>query len=386
VAYSNAKILAAFQLLNTFRTNAGLGVLTQSTALDAAADGHSNYLGINNDIPVTATQTIDRTAFTGATVAARVSAAGYSGTPTQTQVGFQQVAVDGVQALLSTPFQRIALLQHGLRELGLGFVEPGSTRPASVTPIIYDRLYSSLVAVTAVRSGVQQQAMRTGSGDISVFPTPNATEVPTLMYPETPNPVATELGPWGPEGYPGYAVSLQVPSNQTLQVAAFTLTKVLASGNVPVSVKVLDLNDPIFLRPNGIINWASVVPLTQLEAGATYQAGFIGTATAVGSSTPTPIALVWRFTTRSGFTVSAAVRESAKVVTVTYTSPSGILSTVIAEPNPNCGAGYLPPVRIGQQSVSLLEGSVSPAAGCTVKFTAADVGTGAVDVRTLPVN
>jgi hypothetical protein len=375
-------VTAAFALLNAERTAAGLGVVQQLATLDTAADGHSNYLAINNDYGAEAglTEAAGTTGFVAATTSARLAAAGFSGTATEVAIGSERVAVDGIRAALASPFRRLTLLDHGVADVGLGFVEPGSTRPAGTASVNLSKFWGALVATTGVRSTALPQAMLGSAGEVSVYPSEGATEVPVVMYRESPNPVETELGAWGSPFFPGYAVSLQLPRNKDLVVSTFALSRVVVGGNTAVLAKLLDANDTLFLRPNGIRNWAVLVPLTPLAIGATYQATLNGTAGGVAFTK------TWQFSTRSGFTASAPQREPVgSQVTIRYTSPSGILQLASPEAFTNCGASYNPAVIIGTQSVTLRE-NVSPQAGCTVTLKVLDLGTPTSDTRTFTLN
>jgi len=373
--------LVVFNLINAERTAAGLGVLRQNSALDAAATAQSNYLGLNNDIQPTTTQESGRRAFTAATTAARVTAAGYLGSAAESALERNRLGTDGVQALLSSPYQRLTLMNHGSLDLGLGFVEPGTWTPAGVTPVspaTLGTLTTSLVTTVGGLTGQLPQNMLTTSAGVSVYPAINAVDVPAMMYRETPNPVATELGAWGRGTFPGYTVSLQTLNTQSLVVSLFTLTRVTTAGRVAVATKLLDQNDPTFFRPNNVRNWASLVPLAVLIPGATYEATFAGTA---GS---TPLARVWQFTTRAGFTAGTPSRDSPTVFTISMTTPSGVID--IAAPDPaGCGAGYLANASVGLQSVRFQEDGTRPLAGCVVDVTVLDLGTGQSAIRRIVV-
>jgi len=377
IVYSNPKMKAAFDLVNAERTAAGLGVVRQAAALDAAADVQSNYLGLNNDLDAGVTQDPSRNAFTAATTAARLATAGYAGSARETAVSFQRGAVEGVGALLAAPYQRLALLQHGALEMGLGYVEPGATRPVGAAPVVANPVFATLVATAGVRTSAAPQGLRNNALDASSVYPPAGAEVPTIMFKEVPNPVAAEVGPWGRGAFPGYPVSVQVLDNQTLTVALFTLTRVTPAPGVAVSVKLLDQNDSTFFKPNNVKNWATLVPLLPLEVGATYEATFAGTAGAFN------IARVWQFTTRSGFGGAPTVQREvgARSFTVTYKPPSGLLDQASIPPSTlGCGAGYSVTPRVGLQTVTLVESGTSPLAGCAIELSVIDLGTGLSDL------
>lgn len=67
--------LAAFNLLNQYRTQCGFPALKENTVLDQAAQAHAKYLGVNNTI--TDTEVSGNTGFTGATYVARAVTAGF---------------------------------------------------------------------------------------------------------------------------------------------------------------------------------------------------------------------------------------------------------------------------------------------------------------------
>ena len=381
--------------------------MLRSSTLDQAADGHSNYLGLNNAYGAVAglTQTAGSGGFTGASTTARVSAAAFNGAAQEIAIGSERLAVDGVRAALAAPYRRLALMDHGLADVGLGFIEPGATRPAGSVRTNLGVFWGALVATSGVRSAALPQAML--GSPVSVYPPDGATQVPIVMYPDVPNPVAAELGNWGDPSFPGYVVSLQVPRDKDLVVSTFTLSQVTATGNIPVLPKLLDANDTLYLRPNNIRNWAFLVPLTKLVQGATYEATFNGTAG--GAS----LSKTWRFSTRDGFTASAPEREPVSgpttirylnklnvvveeavtsLVNIRYTTPSG----VIKEANPNdtrfnttytnCGAGYEPIAVVGTQTVTLIETTVTAAVGCTVTLRVTDLGTLQENSRTHRLN
>lgn len=357
--------------------------MLQSSTLDVAANGHSNYLALNNDYGAEAglSEVAGAAGFVGASTANRLASAGFSGTAREVALGSERMAVDGVRAALAAPFRRLTLLDHGVADVGLGFVEPGSTQPAGSTSVNLGKFWGALVANAGVRTSALPQAMLGSAGGVSVYPPENATEVPVIMYRESPNPVLSELGEWGNPRFPGYAISLQIPRDKTLAVTTFTLTLVTPSGNTPVLAKLLDANDTLYLRPNNVNNWAILVPLTPLATGATYQVSLNGSAGGVAFTK------TWNFSTRSGFTASAAQREQvSNLVTIRYTSPSGILQLASPESFTNCGAGYNPTVIIGTQSVTFREVGVTAAAGCTVQLRVLDLGTTGSDSRSFQLN
>jgi uncharacterized protein YkwD len=377
-----ASLRAAFDLINAERTAAGLGVVRQSAELDVAAKGHSNYLAINNDLGATHSQITNRAGFTGARAFTRVQLANYSTNFTVEDISPElNSPVEGVRDLLSMPYHRMGLHDHRARDIGLGFVPSGSTLPAGSTSAVGNTILAPLVTVMSYTKTAGFQPMLASARGVSVYPAAGST-VPTMMGSEIPNPVAAELGAWGPGKYPGYTVSLQVPSNSNLVVTSFTLKRVTSTGaKLAVNAKLLDQNDETYLKPNGYKNWAHLVPLAPLSQGSTFEAAFTGTVDGK------PLTKTWRFETRnSSFTVSAPRRDASGTrVILDYQSPSGYITVKSWVPN-NCGGLYDVGGMATKQSVTLDEaGGVGPEAGCTVTVTVEDRGTGLRDTRTVPM-
>lgn len=70
---SGSAQLAAFNLLNQYRTQCGFPALQENTVLDQAAQAHAKYMGVNN--AVSDTETSGSTGFTGVSYADRAVAA-----------------------------------------------------------------------------------------------------------------------------------------------------------------------------------------------------------------------------------------------------------------------------------------------------------------------
>lgn len=370
-----ASSAAVFEFINAQRTAAGVGVVIQAAALDVAAGAHASYLAINNDLGASHSESTTRAGFYGERVGNRALAANYMFNLVVEDIAPElNSPIEGARDLLTTPYHRLGLLDHRPRDIGLGYAESTST---SVVP---GSTLGLLVPVLGHTSAGPQQ-MRSSSRNVGIYPMDGATDVPLMMGAEAPNPVAAELGPWGPGKYPGYTVSLQVPSDKDLVVSSFTLMLVNSGGNVPVSAKLLDKNDATFLLPNGFKNWAHLVPLAPLTASSTYEASLTGTVSGAA------LTKTWRFSTNdASFTASAPRRDTSGArVIVDYRTPSGYLQAQAVTPQ-NCGAGYAIGFGSTKQSVFVREIGAVPIAGCMLSVTVLDRGTGLTDTRALAAN
>lgn len=266
--YASAHRLEAFNRFNEIRQAAGLGLLRQNAQLDVAAQGHSDYLSLND--MTGHYQSPGHNGFTGADVWARARAAGYSAASTADEV-LGTVPGDGpgasyIDGLISTPYHRMAMLEYRPDELGVGhsgefpqnMVFNTGRNPGQGAP---DRLFV-------------------------IWPTDGAAGVVTAGGPESPDPIPENNG--SPYGYP---VSIQSHELKELSVTSFTLED--AAGNI-VDAKLLhhstDANLSTRFRAR---HFAALIGRSPLMANTTYTARFTG---AVDGQT---ITHTWSFTTGS---------------------------------------------------------------------------------------
>lgn len=262
--YADANRALAFDRLNSIRREAGLGALRQSSVIDVAAQGHADWLSLNDYSGHY--QVVGTPGFTGQTPEARNIAAGYANYLTEVQATIS-VAEPGdvyVDALVTAPYHRLAMLYYRADEAGIG----------------YNAEYPSNVVINIGR--------RPGQGAPSTlavaWPVDGATNVRPDGAPESPNPMPENNGsPYG------NAISLSTHELKTLVVTSFTLEDQFGS---TVSTKLLDYATDDNLRSYNARHFASIIPRAPLESGKTYVAKFTGTIDG------TLYTKQWSFTTR----------------------------------------------------------------------------------------
>lgn len=360
----------AFEYINAERLSAGLGVLQQSAELDLAATWHADYLTRNN-LPPGHVQDPLLPGFEAATTHERGERAGYKGGMYEGVASGMGGAIGGVFSLISTPYHRIGLLEAGLVHVGIGYAAGGTDNPIAAPGTL------------SISSGwtVRAQGMQAGAAGVSVYPGSGAAAVPILMGGEIPNPVP-ELGRWGIDGTPGFTVSVHVPQGQNLTANSFTLNELDSTGGlVGVEVKLLDQNDPIFLKSAGIKNWAFIVPLAPLKTDAVYEARF------TGSAAGKAITKVWRFSTVTNTILAKAPVRNGAVVTLAYQFPSLFQDLgAYSVQRRGCADDYGLRSEPTGTGVRLTETTVAAVPGCTVSVTVADMFTGAKHTQDVAMN
>lgn len=265
-SYTSTYRLEAFNRFNEIRQAAGLGLLRQNAQLDVAAQGHSDYLSLNDAYGHF--QTPGLNGFTGASPYSRALVAGYPAPDSVTEVQSTDTGnppgwshIDG---LLSTPYHRMAMLNYRFDEMGVGH---NGEFPANLT-------------VKMGRNPGQGAPDRL----FVIWPLDGATSVHRTGSPENPNPIPENNGsPYG------YTVSIQTHEFKQLDVTSFTLED--ASGNI-VNTKLLhhttdtNLSSIYYAR-----YFAALIGRSALNANTTYTARFSG---AVDGA---PVTHTWSFTT-----------------------------------------------------------------------------------------
>lgn len=118
------RALDAYNVINQNRLACGFGALAQNVKLDASAAAHAAYIGANGNLS-THDEVLGAPGFTGATVAARTAAAGYSGQSSEAVNVTSGGVASGaslVSPLISAPYHAIDMLT-GWREVGVSISE-----------------------------------------------------------------------------------------------------------------------------------------------------------------------------------------------------------------------------------------------------------------------
>lgn len=209
---SGSAQLAAFTLLNQYRTQCGFPVLQQNTVLDQAAQAHAKYMGLNN--LVSDTETPGQPGFTGVSYGDRAVAAGFirtantagaSGGNTATSSSFSPVA-SGMQSIYSL----VAGVYHSgvvlspVTVIGIGEYESQQSSSG------YTWVNSSQ---TITLSNLQNLVI---SNAPLTFPCAGVTAAPYMSSGETPTPPNVSASGWGTPvvvmGNASDAIALQTAS------------------------------------------------------------------------------------------------------------------------------------------------------------------------------
>ncbi|MFN7695740.1 MAG: hypothetical protein ACK5O3_17015 [Burkholderiales bacterium] len=248
-------------------------MLRQNAQLDAAAQGHSEYLDTYRTYGHY--QDPSKPGFTGADWKARTAAAGYP------QNGLiQEVVSSGgldeqgkrltgrghLDVLMGSPYHRRAMLQREQSEVGIGRTNRN--------------LHNTVVDFANTATNMQGAPGQL----VTVWPPDGATRMLKSGCCEEPDPMPELRGqPWG------YPVSIQASERCRLSVTSFQLRD--ASG-ADVPLKLLSYaTDPnrVYLGEF----FAALMPLAPLKASTRYTASFSGQACDL------PVVKTWSFTTGS---------------------------------------------------------------------------------------
>lgn len=263
--------------INYRRGQIGMPAVAESAQINTAAVGHSNYLGANR--LMSHDQIAGRTAFTGANVADRLTAAGYTLPPAPNgYYGYGEV-ISGttntsgsfmVDELITAIYHRFVMFEPMFREVGTGAVTA--------------RGYSYFTADFAFRDAVGQGITK---GSIVTWPYAGQVQVTRnfMSDSEDPDPVPdlNEVG---------YPVSVHTNLTSKLEVITFTMRPRGATTNLAVRrvdpLSYQNATDPT----KRVLTATSIVPLAPLAAATTYDVFFIGTVDGVA------VTREWSFTTQ----------------------------------------------------------------------------------------
>ncbi len=253
--------------INYRRQQVGLAALADNSKIDAAAQGHSNYLRTNN--AVTHVQTPGLPGFTGAALGERLAAAGYTVlrpfaygeviSATSSTSGFYQA-----EELIAAIYHRFVMFEPLFREIGTG---------AASTSAGYTYFTADMATSNGYGSSV-------GPGKVVVYPFNNQTHVPVNFFSDTESP-----DPVPGQNEVGYPVSVHADITSTLVVLSFTIQPRGAS-----ALTVRQLNNAGDGNPQP--SAAAIIPLTVLAAGTIYDVSFSGTVDGVAVNRS------WSFTTK----------------------------------------------------------------------------------------
>lgn len=253
--------------INYRRQQVGLAALVDNSKIDVAAQGHSNYLRVNNT--VTHDQTAGQPGFTGVQLGDRLAAAGYAVvrpfaygeviSATSSTSGFYQA-----EELIAAIYHRFVMFEPLFREIGTGAASGTSG-------------YTYFTADMATSGGYGTSV---GRGKVVVYPFNNQTKVPVNFFSdnESPDPVPSQ-------NEVGYPVSVHVDITSVLVVQNFSIKPRGGSALTVRSLNNISASDPT-------ASAAAIIPLSVLAAGTVYDVSFSGTVDGVAVSRN------WSFTTK----------------------------------------------------------------------------------------
>lgn len=254
--------------LNYRRGQVGISVLAQSTLIDRAAQAHSDYQKLNDQI--THDETAGKAGYTGATLLQRLNAAGYNfANATYAYGEVISAATNGsgaymAEELITAIYHRFVIFEPQFKEIGTG---------AAATIRGYNYFTADFAANNGYGPGI-------GRGKFVTWPYNGQTAVTPNFFSdyEAPDPVpnANEVG---------YPVSVHADISAVLTVGSFTIQP---QGGQALAVRLLqhatDQETPQ--------SAAAIVPLSVLKAATTYEVTFSGTIDGVATTKS------WSFTTR----------------------------------------------------------------------------------------
>jgi uncharacterized protein YkwD len=257
-----------FNWINYRRAQAGVGALARNNMLDRAAQAHSDYQRMNST--VTHDEDPAKPGYTGATVEARVQAAGYtlvrdyaSGeiiAATANNSGFYMA-----EQLVTAIYHRFVMFEPLFKDMGAG---------AATGTDKYTYFTTNLGATHGYSAGLPSHA-------IVSWPVNGQTGVETTFASdyEEPDPVPDR-------NEVGYPISIHANLTETVAVQGFTVHP-RGGANLPTRLLVKG-QDP----NTGMSSVAAIIPLAPLAANTTYDVSFTGT---VGGAA---VSRTWSFTTK----------------------------------------------------------------------------------------
>lgn len=285
--YASTEKLNVFNQLNADRLRCGFGSVQQNLKLDVAAQGHADYLALNN-VTVGHTQTVGNLGFTGTTIADRFTAAGYQYSFGSEVVGIKAYgtwystnntspypysataasAMNSFRVLYATVYHLIGLMD-GQRDMGIGV----STRDTSGGG------YTSALKLVVIDQGTQtgQANQQFASDAVQTFPCEGISGLNPLFGAETPDPFPNVDHNTTAYGQPVYVTTAP---GTTVTLTTGTIT--LRGGSAVPTTQLTRANDP---QREILSNQVLLVPTVGLASNATYDVLLIGTNT--GLVTPT---------------------------------------------------------------------------------------------------
>lgn len=251
---------------NQRRQELGLQPVVRNNLLDDAAEGHSRYQVINEEI--THDQTVGNPGFTGATAEDRIVNANYQFT--QDYAYGEVISRTADDSGTSAADDLIAAIYHRFVIFEPMFKEAGAGAAAADGGPTY---FTTNFAANGLDTGL-------GAGNFVVYPYDGQQNVPRIFYSdqEVPDPVPSR-------NLVGYPISIHADILSTVTVTSFT---VRPQGGSNLAVELLtNVTDPEHTTESV----AAIVPLDTLTPATTYVVDFVGNVDGVAANRS------WTFTT-----------------------------------------------------------------------------------------
>lgn len=256
-----------FNWFNYRRAQVGLTMLGCNQQIANAAQGHSNYLMLNNT--VSHDQVSGNPGFTGTHVQDRLAAAGYTLTAPYAYGEVISAAGDRsgfyhAEELITAIYHRFVVFEPMFREMGAGAV----TRSDGYTYFTTD-----FAASSGLGAGLPR-------GQFVVYPSDGQTAVPTSFDSDTESP-----DPVPNQNTVGYPVSVHTNITDDVTVTSFTIRP---HNGGQMTTRLLSSATDAETQSHE----AAIIPLAVLASQTTYDVSFSGTVGGVAVSKN------WSFTTK----------------------------------------------------------------------------------------
>jgi uncharacterized protein YkwD len=269
--------LDAYVEFSGFRRMMGLGPVAQNSKIDVAAQNHSAYIVLYQNI--VHTEDSSKTGFTGATPADRLSFAQYSGNFAGEVVGVARGKF-GVRGLMNSVYHRDGLTFQGMTEVGIS----------------YNGGWSFVEVMDFGRIGLGQN----NASDFSTtYPVANQTDLPLTMLMEVPNPfpdLANTFDVYSKNT--SSPVTVYSETNTTLNVVNFSVTE--DGQPLPLDVRLITKQNDV----NALVakNVAHIVGKVPFKANTKYNVSFSGNINGVA------LLKNWSFTTGTSVNVGGGAQ------------------------------------------------------------------------------
>lgn len=239
--------------INFRRGQAGMSTVTQSSLIDIAAQGHSNYQSVNNVI--THEQTLGKQGFTGASLSDRLAAAGYAFNVNSSRAYGEIIAATSnasgqymAEELITAIYHRFVMFEPMFKEIGTG---------SATTSQGYNYFTVNFAANNGYGPGLP-------FGQVTVWPFNGQARVPRNFFSDTelPDPVPDR-------NEVGYPISVHANIDATVRVTSFT---VRPRGGAELQSRLLTNASDTRTGKSS----AAIVPLTPLFPGTVYDVTFAG--------------------------------------------------------------------------------------------------------------